>query len=67
MDDDGVTVIRLFELMHQTVNGLAPNFQMIVSDYADLSHDWYQASVRYNWRNGERLILTTWLNDNPTP
>ncbi|MFJ4771042.1 DUF3732 domain-containing protein [Streptomyces uncialis] len=36
--------------------GTVPNFQMIVSDHADLPHDWYQDSVRYNWRNGEKLI-----------
>ncbi|MFD0381296.1 hypothetical protein [Streptomyces sp. NPDC127112] len=37
------------------------------SDHADLPHTWYQASVRYNWRNGEELIPTTWLDTNPTP
>ncbi|MFF5030131.1 hypothetical protein ACFY2J_38805 [Streptomyces collinus] len=40
---------------------------MIVNDHADLPHDWYQDSVRYNWRKGEKLIPITWLNDNPTP
>lgn len=67
LDEDRVTVTRLFELMHQTVSELAPNFQMIISDHADLPHDWYQESIRYNWRNGEELIPTTWLDDNPTP
>ncbi|MFJ8547344.1 DUF3732 domain-containing protein [Streptomyces sp. NPDC093586] len=67
LDEDRVTVTRLFELMHQVVRELAPNFQMIVSDHADLPHDWYQDSVRYNWRNGEKLIPTTWLDDSPTP
>ncbi|MFE5108335.1 DUF3732 domain-containing protein [Streptomyces sp. NPDC056663] len=55
------------KLMHQVVSELAPNFQMIVSDHADLPHDWYQDSIRYNWRNGEKLIPTTWLDDSPTP
>lgn len=67
IDEDRVTVTRLFQLMHQVVTELSPNFQMIVSDHADLSHDWYQESVRYNWRGGEKLIPTTWLDDNPTP
>ncbi|MFD9541958.1 DUF3732 domain-containing protein [Streptomyces sp. NPDC060022] len=66
-DEDRVTVTRLFQLMHQVVNELSPDFQMIVSDDADLPHPWYQQSVRYNWRNGEKLIPTTWLNDNPSP
>ncbi|MET7738254.1 DUF3732 domain-containing protein [Streptomyces sp. NPDC005402] len=67
LDEVRVTVTRLFELLHQVVRELSPNFQMIVSDHADLPHDWYQDSVRYNWRNGEKLIPTTWLNDNLTP
>ncbi|WP_020552750.1 DUF3732 domain-containing protein [Embleya scabrispora] len=67
LDEDRVTVTRLFELMHQVVGELSPGFQMIVSDHADLPHGWYQESVRYNWRNGEKLIPTTWLDDNPAP
>ncbi|AKG41393.1 yme-like protein [Streptomyces xiamenensis] len=66
LDEDRVTVTRLFELMHEVTTELSPNFQMIVSDHADLPHPWFQDSVRYNWRNGEKLIPTTWLNDNPT-
>ncbi|MFE2129187.1 DUF3732 domain-containing protein [Streptomyces amritsarensis] len=67
LDEDRTTVTRLFKLMYQVVNELAPDFQMIVSDHADLPHDWYQASVRYNWRNGEKLIPPTWLEEQPTP
>lgn len=66
LDEDRETVTRLFELMHQVVSELSPNFQMIVSDHANLPFDWYQASVRYNWRNGEKLIPTTWLEDQST-
>lgn len=62
-----VTVTGLFQLMHQVVTELAPRFQIIVSDHADLPHPWYQDSVRYNWRDGEKLIPTTWLDTNPTP
>ncbi|MGY4966665.1 DUF3732 domain-containing protein [Streptomyces sp. 900105245] len=65
-DEDRETVTRLFQLMHQVVTELAPDFQIIVSDHADLPHTWYQASVRYNWRGGEKLIPTTWLDTNPT-
>ncbi|MFK0100149.1 hypothetical protein [Streptomyces sp. NPDC091040] len=53
--------------MHQVVTELAPGFPIIVSDHADLPHAWFQASVRHNWRGGEKLIPTTWLDTNPTP
>ncbi|MFF1351554.1 DUF3732 domain-containing protein [Streptomyces sp. NPDC058322] len=67
VDEDRVTVTNLFRLMHQVVTELSPDFQMIVSDHADLPHIWYQEAVRYNWRNGEKLIPATWLDTNPTP
>ncbi|MCY0935158.1 DUF3732 domain-containing protein [Streptomyces sp. H34-S4] len=67
LDEDRVTVTGLFQLMHQVVTELSPGFQIIVSDHADLPHPWYQDSVRYNWRDGEKLIPTTWLDTNPTP
>lgn len=67
LDEDRVTVTNLFRLMHQVATELSPNFQMIVSDHADLPHDWYQESVRYNWRGGEKLIPTTWLDTDTTP
>ncbi|WCD91034.1 hypothetical protein KPP03845_107463 [Streptomyces xanthophaeus] len=67
LDEDRVTVTGLFQLMHQVVTELSPDFQIIVSDHADLPHPWYQDSVRYNWRDGEKLIPTTWLDTNPTP
>ncbi len=62
MDEDRVTVTNLFQLMRQVVTELSPGFQMIVSDHADLPHDWYQEAVRY-----KKLIPTTWLDTNPTP
>ncbi|WP_405940271.1 DUF3732 domain-containing protein [Streptomyces sp. NBC_00726] len=67
LDEDRETVTRLLQLMHQVVTEPAPDFQIIVSDHADLPHTWYQAPVRHNWRNGEKLIPTTWLATNPTP
>ncbi|MEU4730397.1 DUF3732 domain-containing protein [Streptomyces sp. NPDC023588] len=67
LDEDRVTVTGLFKLMHQVVTELSPGFQIIVSDHADLPHPWYQDSVRYNWRGGEKLIPTTWLDTNPAP
>ncbi|MCX4546929.1 hypothetical protein [Streptomyces sp. NBC_01565] len=34
--------------MHQVVTGLSPDFQITVSDHADLPHAWYQEALRYN-------------------
>lgn len=60
-DEDRIAVRRLFELIRDVVNGLAPNFQVIVCDHANLSEPWFQDAVRYNWRDGEKLIPLDWL------
>jgi len=60
-DADRLAVRRLFEFIRDVVAELAPKFQVIVCDHANLPQDWFQASVRYDWRRGEKLIPTDWL------
>ncbi|MGW3157881.1 DUF3732 domain-containing protein [Streptomyces sp. NPDC001089] len=62
-DADRNTVHGMFELMYDFVNDLAPNFQLIVSDHANLPDQWYQDCVRYNWRNGDALIPQDWIDE----
>ncbi len=62
-DADRNTVRGMFELMYRFANDLAPNFQLIVSDHANLPDQWYQDCVRYNWRNGEALIPQSWIDE----
>jgi hypothetical protein len=60
-DEDRLAVRRLFELIRDVVADLAPEFQVIVCDHANLPETWFQQAVRYDWRNGEKLIPTDWL------
>ncbi|MER5698978.1 DUF3732 domain-containing protein [Streptomyces mirabilis] len=62
-DADRNTVRGMFELMYRFANDLAPNFQLIVSDHANLPDQWYQDCVRYNWRNGDALIPQDWIDE----
>ncbi|WP_314223528.1 DUF3732 domain-containing protein [Streptomyces zaehneri] len=62
-DADRNTVRGMFELMYRFTRDLAPNFQLIVSDHANLPDKWYQDCVRYNWRNGEALIPQDWIDE----
>lgn len=61
-DADRIAVRRLFDFIRDVVNELAPGFQVIVCDYANLSEPWFQDAVRHNWRNGEKLIPLDWLS-----
>lgn len=60
-DADRVAVRRMFELMRDVVEELAPNLQLIVCDHANLPEDWFQDAVRHNWRGGVKLIPADWI------
>ncbi len=61
-DDDRQAVQRLYELMRDVAHELAPSMQIIACDHANLPEDWFQESVVANWRDGEKLIPESWLN-----
>lgn len=63
-DADRIAVRAMFELMNDIVTELAPNFQVIVCDHADLPEQWFQDAVQHRWRGGTKLIPADWL-DNP--
>jgi hypothetical protein len=60
-DADREAVRRIFQLILQVVGDIAPDFQVIVCDHANLSEDWFQESIVCNWRNGAALIPSEWL------
>ncbi|NDZ68250.1 DUF3732 domain-containing protein [Streptomyces cyaneofuscatus] len=65
-DADRNTVHGMFELMYRFTHDLAPDFQLIVSDHANLPDQWYQDCVRYNWRDGEALVPQSWIDEHPS-
>ena len=60
-ENDRAAVRRMFELMRDVADELAPGLQIIVCDHANLPEEWFQDAVRHNWRNGEKLIPAEWL------
>jgi hypothetical protein len=64
-DSDREAVNRLFRLIYDVVTELAPHMQVIICDHANLPDDWFQTSVRHNWRNGEKLIPQEWIDNTP--
>ncbi|MDR7160934.1 DUF3732 domain-containing protein [Arthrobacter sp. BE255] len=57
---DRTAVLAMFRLMKDVVEELSPDFQIIVSDHADLSEDWFADSVVHNWRD-DKLVPLSWL------
>lgn len=61
VDSDREAVRAVFRLLLDVVNELAPAFQVIVCDHANLPEDWFQDAVVHNWRGGEKLIPAEWI------
>lgn len=62
-DEDRLAVIRIFELFRDVVADLHPEFQIIVTEHADVSEDWYQEAIVEKWREGAALVPTEWIPD----
>ena len=59
-EDERQRVVRLFKVVFETVRKIAPDFQVVITEHADLTEDWYRAAVVERWRNGEALIPADW-------
>jgi len=59
-DDDRQAIRRMFRLIFETVSSLAPDFQIVLTEHADLDEDWYQDAVRERWRGGLKLVPDEW-------
>jgi hypothetical protein len=66
-DDDRLAVHRMFRWLYDVVAALAPNFQIIVSDHADIAEEWFQNSVVERWRQGNALVPLSWITDGTEP
>lgn len=61
-DDDRHAIRRMLRLIFDVVETLAPEFQVILTEHADLDESWYQDAVRERWRGGKKLVPDEWLN-----
>lgn len=50
----------MFELIRDVVEELHPGLQIIVTEHADVTEEWYQDAVVERWRNGHALIPSEW-------
>jgi len=61
-DDDREAVARMFDLLLDVAEILAPDLQIIVLDHADLRDDRFHAAVIERWRPGPKLIPQHWAH-----
>jgi hypothetical protein len=59
-DEDRQKVHRLFKFIFDVVKKLHPEFQIIITDHADLQEPWYQKAVVQRWWDNEKFIPKDW-------
>ncbi len=59
-NEDQQAVQRIFQLLIEFVELLTPNFQIIVTDHADLSDERFQSTIVERWRGDTKLIPLDW-------
>lgn len=60
-DEDQLAVTRLYRLLWEYCNGHQDSLQIIVTDHVELLQDWFRDSIVQRWRDGIKLVPTTWL------
>jgi len=51
----------MYEFIFNVTSGLAPHFQVIITDHAKLNEPMFQQAIREEWRNGIKLIPSDWV------
>jgi hypothetical protein len=59
-DRDGV--IRIFRWLKDRVEEMKGQFQVIVTDHAEVKDDWFAVAVIGRWRGGEALVPQSWVS-----
>lgn len=62
-DRDSATVRNLYRVVARFATEFAGQFQVIAIDHAEYEEDWFADAIRYNWRNGLKLIPDDWVDD----
>jgi hypothetical protein len=59
-DEDRAAILRMYKLVFDVIRKLDPDFQVIITDHADLADKDFQFAVVERWRDGKALIPKDW-------
>lgn len=62
-NEDREAVIQMYQLALDVVKDLAPYFQIIITDHADIDEQWFQESIIERWREGNKLVPDDWISE----
>ncbi len=58
--EDRQKVEQMYKLAYDVVQQLGDQFQVIVTDHANINQQWFQDCVVERWRDGEMLVPPEW-------
>ena len=58
--EDRQKVESMYHLAYEVVQMLAGEFQIIITDHANINEPWFQDSVVERWRDGSMLVPPEW-------
>ena len=50
----------MYALSLKVVEELAPQFQVIITDHANINEEWFQNCIVERWREGVKLVPPDW-------
>lgn len=59
-EDDRQSVSRMFKFVFDVLEEMEPDFQVVITEHADINEPWYQKAVVERWRGGPKLIPDEW-------
>lgn len=59
--EDRIAVLKMFKMMFDAANALSPNFQLIITEHANLKEQWYRDAIVERWRGDVKLVPLSWL------
>ena len=61
--EDRQAVSRMYQLALSVIAELAPHFQVIITDHANINEPWFQECIVERWREGDKLVPPEWANE----
>ena len=61
--EDREKVGNMYKLALSVIKSIAPRFQVIITDHANINEQWFQDSVTERWRDGQKLIPQEWADE----
>jgi hypothetical protein len=60
-DEDQAAVRRIYDLIFDYSSSIAPQFQIVVTDHADLREKRFQEAIVERWRGDKKLVPVSWI------